>query len=186
MQRVTLLVAGLVCALLGGCASFSDGTKGSPMVQESYVDAKMHSAVDSIDHSLKILVLLERGDQPAHRTAPLGWTVAGAASAPRQPIKVSVAQSAAFYSQPQPATYSVLDREVRISWDGSAETLLSSLAAKLGMQYGKVGTSIVPYVHVEGRRETAREVLSQVSSQISMVADIRVDVAARRIDLIIR
>lgn len=167
---------GALCAsivLLGGCATGS-GKKLPPSPQESYVDGKMRTTIDSIDQSLKVLVLLERGDQPARKSPPLGYTVAGAAGPYRAPISVATT-----------APSSVLDKKVRINWDGSAEQLLASMASQLGMSYAKVGSGTVPRVRIQGKVSTVRDILEQVANQTSSAADVRVDLSTRRIELIV-
>ena len=188
-MKVTVLIAlGVLVLSAVSCPAEAKRRDNSSTQQEQqqqtqqFVDARMHETMSSIDRSLSTLVTLTRGGEPARKPAPIGWTVAGAASQPR-PISIPD-------SLPRPAIVpmdaKILDQRVDIQWKGSAESLLSSFSHQLGFSFSKNSKFLAQTVRIDAKRVTVREALGIISKQLNGKADIRVSLSERQIQLLVR
>ena len=199
-MRNTLQVIGLALMIVGslsGCATapsfknddqerearpYDVGHSAAPigvnLGAKSFVNDQMSQTLSSIDHSLKTLLILDRGEEAPRKSGPIGDTVAGAAGPPRASYQPPVI--------PNPRSDHVLDRRVRIQWYGSPEEMLATLARSIGYQYAEVGHGYLGSVRISKQDMSIRALLGKAASQIDGHADIRVDTVAKRIDLIHR
>lgn len=194
MHNKLFVAAVLTAITMTGCATTSGTTShhsakhgstkhGAPghvgYGAQSFVDDQMSQTLTSIDHSLKTLVILDRGGEAPRKAGPIGTTVAGSAGSDRPVIQPPVPQVAT-------ADLGVLDKRARIQWQGPASQLLSTLAKNIGYRYEEVGASrgSVVSVRIPDQETTIRELLSKAASQIDGRADIRVDTINKRVQLI--
>jgi hypothetical protein len=183
-MRIKFLAAATLAVFsMAGCAttsSVSSHRNSSPAVgvgAQSFVDDQMSQTLSSIDHSLKTLLILDRGGEAPRKAGPIGTTVAGAAASERPAVQPPVSRVVS-------ADPSVLDKRARIQWYGPASQLLSTLAKNIGYRYEEVGAGAVASVRIPDQETTVRELLSKTASQIEGQADIRVDTINKRVQLI--
>lgn len=172
----------LACAI-AGCATTTTASRRAPNDggAQQFVDSQMSQALNSIDNSLKTLVILDRGGEAPRKPGPIGTTVAGAAGPSQAPLPAPVSRVASVA-----ADASILSKRARIQWRGAPSQLLATLAKNVGYMYEEVGSGSVSQVHIPDQEMSVRELLSKTASQIEGQADIRVDTVTRRIQLIHR
>lgn len=193
---VTLLSISLFA--LGGCSTVKP--KGLTPNQQAniqtqqYVNQKMTPVMDSIDHSLKNLVLLDRGDEGSRKSSPLGSTVAGASGPDQAPIAMSkeaAPQTSLGKQQAEQAhekrvahMRALLASEINLHWDGDVSGVLSHLADKLHVAYYASGT---PHkstsIHLREYHKTVQEVLSDISKKVEGQAHVVVNLDDQSITL---
>lgn len=190
MGKVSKITTGICVALMAvfasGCAS--QAKQPAPIHEtQAFVDGKMYRTISSIDQSLDTLVLLTRGGEPTRKDPPIGETVAGAAGDKRPahtpqptPKEVKIAKIKAEQAA------SVLNREVEIRWNGSAEELLKSLSEQLGFSFSAGKDPVTKSVSLQGEKMTVQEVLISVSKQLEGHADILVSLPNESLALIKR
>lgn len=193
ISSLSVVLASIVLA--SGCAS--TGTKSShqrSVVSNSspsteFVADEMNGTISSVERSLRLLVSLERGDEGSRNPNPIGTTVAGASSSDRAPIGMPSralpdSNLGKQYTESQRAkTQSDLQTRVRLKWTGDSSAFLRELSSRVGFGFTPIGSDF-PVVSVDFKDATVEEVLREVARQIEGTADIKVDVAHRRVDLI--
>ena len=176
---------------LGGCATFQSSgsyhSKEQPSTPPGFVQQQMNDTISSVERSLRVLVELERGDEGPRNSNPIGTTVAGAVGANTSPVPVSKQLNPdspagqAKIAEQRAATFKDLETRVKLNWTGEADDLLRQLSSRVGFSYsGGVSTKVV---HVDYKDATVREVLSEVARQLNGVADVKLDVAKRHLEL---
>lgn len=173
----------LACAV-AGCATTTTTSRRAPndAGAQQFVDAQMSQALNSIDNSLKTLVILDRGGEAPRKPGPIGSTVAGAAGPSQAPLPAPVSRVSSVAT----ADASILSKRARIQWRGAPSQLLATLAKNVGYMYEEVGSGAVSQVNIPDQEMSVRELLSKTAAQIEGQADIRVDTVTRRIQLIHR
>ena len=162
---------------------------------DHYVDQNMSQVITSVDHSLQELVRIDRGDEGPRKASPLGSTVAGAAGPRLAPFGMSAqadlntplgrSQAAAAEDAQIAANRAWLAKRVRLDWSGSASGFLSDLSTKMGYTFevnGSVPTP-EPNIRLHVKDSTVESVLDQAAHQVNAVADIHVNLLAKRIEL---
>lgn len=192
-QRNVMMM--VVATALAGCASAPK--TAPPPSRDAFIQAEMNQTIASVERSLNVLVMLERGDEGPRRTTPLGDTVAGAAGPNRTPVSMpseagrDTAEGRARIAKNRAA----LDTKVRLVWNGEAEELLRSLSSKVGYSFcvkdgpsagcalgARDGRSSV--VHIDHASATVEQVLRDIANQVNDRADVKVSTNNRRIELI--
>ena len=187
VNKITLgICTGLMLVLASGCASQA---RQPTSIHETtaFVDGKMYESIHSIDKSLDTLVLLTRGGEPARKDKPIGDTVAGAAGDERPVHEPAVtAQEKKKILMAEKYESSILDREVEVQWNGSAEELLESMAHQLGFSFSAGKSPVNKTVSLSGEEMTVKEVLVSVSKQLEGHADILISLPNKSLALIKR
>ena len=165
------------CATTSGASSHHKSSQPVGTGAQSFVDDQMSQTLSSIDHSLKTLLILDRGGEAPRKPGPIGTTVAGAATNDRPALQPPVSRVVS-------SELSVLDKHARIQWYGPASQLLATLAKNIGYRYEEVGSGSIASVRIPDQETTVRELLSKTASQIEGQADIRVDTINKRVQLI--
>lgn len=178
------------CATSGGNTSSHRSTTTSHSAPTAaFVSDEMNGTISSVERSLRLLVSLERGDEGPRNSNPIGTTIAGAASS-NTPAVVMPARALpdsklgqARIQEHREATARDLQTRVRLKWTGDASSFLRELSNRVGFSFRPVGVDF-PVVSIDMKDATIEEVLREVARQIDSTADIKVDVSARRVDLI--
>ena len=195
---VSLILLGMTTLLsLNGCATQStrNNQLSSADAQTSlYVNQKMEHLATSIDTSLKELQHLDRGDEGPRKNTPLGTAIGGAAGPNLAPVSMPMqagldtplGQKLAQEKTDAQIAHNreMLQKRVKLNWDGSASSFLKALAYKVGFSFSVVGAGPDPYIHIHVKDATIESVLTTVADQITNIADIHVDVADRSISLV--
>lgn len=194
ISSLSVVLASIVLA--SGCAS--TGAKPShqrnTVVSSSapsteFVADEMNGTISSVERSLRLLVSLERGDEGPRNPNPIGTTVAGASGSNKAPIGMpsralpDSALGKQFTESQRVKTQNDLQTRVRLKWTGDSSAFLRELSNRVGFGFNPIGSDF-PVVSVDFKDASVEEVLREVARQIEGTADIKVDVAHRRVDLI--
>lgn len=205
MKNVTHKVLGAVAALImvSGCSTVAKRPQAPLLTDTSvsaqdFVDDQMGQTLVSIDKSLKTLLMVSRGGEPARIPSPISDTVAGAdvhgAPAYRAPLRPVVSRPSspcAVASAPgcvsAPATASELASRSRVDWSGDPRDLLREVSRGIGYAYSESGTrQALPRVTLKRNDASVTDVLSDLARAVQGKADIRVSTNARTIELVYR
>lgn len=172
---------------------------------QAMVDKEMLESVQNINNSLNVLVDLNRGGegprtQPAKygntSPDPLAQTVAGQMRQPysnaRMPDMAPLIPPKTYQEiQRELGGYSVLDTRIEISWTGSPEGLLSSLADRVGYRFMQGSAKVGAYkrggyrpITVNERDISVKDLLEKVSAHLNSQADVFVSVPQKTISLL--
>lgn len=187
----TLSIALLSLAALSGCSTLhADGkytSREQPTTPPGFVQQEMNETISSIERSLRVLVELERGDEGPRNPNPIGTTVAGAVTDKKATVPMArqahpdTPAGQQRIAEQRAASFRDLETRIKLKWTGDADELLRELSKRIGFSYsGGVTTQVVT---VDFKDATVREVLSEVARQVNTVADVKLDVAKRHLEL---
>lgn len=208
MKKATQKILGAIAVLVmvSGCST--TGTRRAPPPVEhtsvdaqQFVDDQMGQTLVSIDKSLRTLLMVSRGGEPARIPSPISDTVAGAdvhgAPPPRPPLKPVVATRHATgcavpntpgcAPAPVSASATELASRSRVDWAGDPRDLLREVSRGIGYTYSETGArQALPRVTLKRNDASVTDVLSDLARAVQGKADIRVSTTARTIELVYR